>query len=666
MRSESAVGVFFWRNDLAAVLRERAAPAGAADPVVIVGSGPVGVRVAQELARHDPERPVVLYGAERSEPYNRVRLTSFLAGELDYDTLTRDLHLPESESLEKRYGCAVVAIARIARAVIDARGRTQPFGKLVLATGSRPYVPSIPGISRPNVFTFRDLDDAQRLFARSVRSRRTVVLGGGLLGLEAARAMRRYRTEVTVIEQEGRLMPRELDAEGAARLRTHVERLGIEVVTGDGVRRALGEERVQAVQLRSGRLIECDTVIVAAGIRPNIDLALRAGLAVGRGVRVDDRMCTSDPDIYAAGECAEHRGIVYGLAAPGLEQAAVAASQLAGMEATYRGSVSATRLKVLDLPVFSVGRVREGDKLDLARMRVHRGRDAYGKIVTERGRLIGAVAVGELPELGRLQEAVMRARRVMPWDSWRFARSGCLWPQTQGGVADWPDSIAVCNCTGVTRGQLGAALAAGCATADALARATGASTVCGSCKPLLAELAGSSGSLPPATGSKTLLAAGGAALFFVLLASIVSLPYAETVTKTWDAIWRESAWKQASGYTVLGLSVLALLLSIRKRFLKVGDFALWRAAHAVVAALCLAGLAAHTGGRLGANLDLFLIVSFLGVIALGAVAGGIVALEHRLGARAVRLRRAWTWAHLLLFWPVPVLLGVHVFKSYYF
>jgi nitrite reductase (NADH) large subunit len=651
---------------MAAVLKENAQPAAAADPVVIVGSGPVGVRVAQELQRRDPQIPVVLYGAERSEPYNRVRLTSFLAGELSWEALTRDLELPERANLEKRYGCAVVAIIRKARAVVDARGRTQRFGRLVLATGSRPYVPNIPGLSRPNVYTFRDFDDAQRLFARSVRSRCTVVLGGGLLGLEAARAMRRYNTEVLVIEQETRLMPRELDEEAAARLRAHVERLGIQVVTGDGVRRALGDERVQAVQLRSGRSIECDTVVVASGIRPNIDLALRSGLAVGRGIRVDDAMRTNDPDVFAVGECAEHRGVVYGLVAPGLEQAAVAASQIAGVEANYRGSVSATRLKVLDLPVFSIGRVREGDKLDLARMRTHRSSKAYGKLVTERGRLIGAVVVGELSDLGRVQEAVTRSRRVLPWQAWRFARSGSLWPKTQGGVADWPDAVAVCNCTGVTRGQLRLALAGGCATAEALAQKTGASTVCGSCRPLLAELAGSSAQAPPVGGSRTLLVAGAAALLLTLLACALAVPYSETVTQTWDVIWRESAWKQASGFTVLGLSVIALLLSLRKRLFSFGDFALWRVAHAVVAALALAGLAAHTGGRFGANLDLFLMSSFLGVIALGAVAGGVVALEHRLGARAVPLRRAWTWAHLIVFWPVPVLLCAHVLKSYYF
>jgi nitrite reductase (NADH) large subunit len=659
------VDVFFLGEELAAVLKEKPAPARA--PVVIVGSGPVGVRVAQELHRRDPAIPVVLYGAEKREPYNRVRLTSFLAGELAWDALTRDLALPQRANLEKRYGCAVAAIARHSRTVMDAWGRTQPFSRLVLATGSTPYVPNIPGIARPNVFTFRDFDDAQRLFARTVRSRRTVVLGGGLLGLEAARAMRRFNTEVVVIEQEARLMPQQLDEEGAARLRAHVERLGIEVITGNGVRRALGEERVEAVQLRSGRLIQCDTVIVAAGIRPSTELALRARLAVGRGIRVDDAMRTSDPEIYAVGECAEHRQVVYGLVAPGLEQAAVAASQIAGMDARYEGSLSATRLKVLDLPVFSIGRVGEGERLDLARASTYRSKGGYGKVVVERGRLIGAMAVGEVRDLGRLQEAVTRSRRVYPWQAWRFRRSGCLWPEVeQGSVAAWPDAVAVCNCTGVTRGQLGRAMAAGCASAEALAAATGASTVCGSCRPLLAELAGATAPVSPVRGHKALIGACLGALVLALLALAFTVPYPETVRQAWDAVWREGAWKQASGFTVLGLSAAALVLSLRKRLFSIGDFALWRVVHAVLAVLALVALAAHTGGRLGANLNLALTVSFLGVVVLGAVAGGIVALEHRLGARAPRLRRTWTWAHLLLFWPVPVLLGFHVLKSYYF
>jgi nitrite reductase (NADH) large subunit len=637
--------------------------------VVIVGSGPVGVRVAQDLQRRAAAQPVVLYGAEQREPYNRVRLSSFLAGEVNWQALTRDLALPAGGVLEKRLGCAVTSIDRKAKTVWDAAGRMQPYSRLVLATGSMPYVPQIEGIGLGGVHTFRDFDDAQRLFARRVRSRCAVVLGGGLLGLEAARAMRRFNTEVVVVEQEPRLMPQQLDDEAAALLRAHVERLGIRAITGDGVRRLFGRLRVEAAHLRSGRWIECDTVVVSAGIRPSVELALRAGLAVGRGIRVNDRMQTADPEIFAVGECAEHRDVVYGLVAPGLEQAAVAASVIAGGEARYLGSALATRLKVLDLPVFSIGRVKDGDKLDLARISTFRRNDCYGKVAIERGRLIGAIAVGPVPDVGRLQEAVTRHRRVSCWQRWRFSRSGSLWAaQELGGVAAWPDAVAVCNCTGVTRGDLGRALATGCASAEALAAATGASTVCGSCRPLLAELAGSPAAVPPARGWKALAGAGAAALLLTFLVVVSAIPYAATVQLpwSWDFLWRESFWKQASGYTVLALSLAALGLSLRKRLLKWGDFALWRLAHALLALLILGGLVVHTGARLGANLNFALMAAFLAVIALGAVAGGVVALEHRLGARGVRLRRAWTWAHLAVFWPVPVLLGVHVLKSYYF
>lgn len=664
---------FVWRARLAALLMEHAVPVATGRPTVIVGAGPVGVRVAQELARRAPHAPLILYGAEQREPYNRVRLSSLLSGELGWAALTSDLRLPEGGAFEKRLGCPVVSIDRATRTVRDAAGRAQAYGALVLATGSAPYVPDIPGVRAAGVFTFRDFEDAQTLFARSLRSRRTVVLGGGLLGLEAARAMRRFHTEVLVIEQDGHLMPQQLDPSASALLRTHVERLGIEVVTGDGARKLLGDARVSGVQLRSGRRIACDTVIVATGIRPRVELARAAGIGIRRGIRVNDRLRTSDPHIYAVGECAEHRDVVYGLVAPGLEQAAVAATLIAGGEARYFGSTLATRLKVLDFPVFSIGRVRSTDRLDLARQYVFRAGDgnAYGRLVVERGRLVGAIVVGDTGDIGRLQEAVMRNRRILPWQAWRFARTGSPWPEREmGSVLAWPEAAAVCNCTGVTRGQLGQALAAGCASAEALAAATGASTVCGACRPLLAELAGGSERAAPARGAKVLLAAGGAALGAALAAALFAVPYPSTVQMPWmwDVLWRESVWKQVSGYALLVLSLLALLLSLRKRIRRftLGDFAHWRSAHGVLAALTLAALAVHTGGRLGANLNFILAAMFLGLICAGSIAGGVVALEHRLGPRGGRLRRAWTWAHLLFSWPVPALLGMHVLKTYYF
>ncbi len=646
-------------------------PGTAPAPVVVVGAGPAGIRAAQELARRRPDQAIVIYGDEPSEPYNRVRLSSFLIGELDWQALTRDLALPKDAAIVTRYGCAVTVIDRENRTLHDSTGGVQVYSKLILALGSRPYVPDIPGIKLSGVYTFRDVRDVQHLLARRVRSRRTVVLGGGLLGLEAARAMQRFNTEVYVVEHQTRLMMRQLDEPAAAELLAHVRGLGIEVILGDGVRRVTGEPRVTGVQLRSERLIDCDTVIVATGIQPNIELARRAGIHVGRAIRVDDRMLTSDPDIQAVGECAEHRKRVYGFVAPGLEQAAVAAHHLAGGQTNYRGSMIAARLKVLDLPVFSMGPVTEEERLDLGREWHFRAPGIYRKIVTWRGQLAGAVTLGPCPELGRLQEGVIRGRHIWPWQLLRFLRTGSPWPDTQqDNVLAWPATATVCNCTGITRGQLSEAVTGGCRTVEALATRTGASTVCGSCRPLLAQLAGGAPG-GPERGWKWLLGAGGLALPLALaLGLVILIPYAETVQVPWqwDLLWRESFWKQVSGYSVLGLSVLLLLLSLRKRIrrFKLGDFPIWRVVHAVLGALTLAGLAVHTGGRLGSNLNFALIASFLGVVALGSMAGGVIALEHKLGAGAARLRRTWTWTHILLFWPIPMLLALHVFKTYYY
>ncbi len=639
--------------------------------MVIVGAGPVGMRMAQELWRRQPATPVVIYGDEASEPYNRVRLSSFLVGDISWQELTRDSALPAGANIETRYGCRVIAIDRARRCVRDATGFDQPYSRLVLASGSRAYVPDIPGIRLPGVYTFRDVSDAQRLFARRVRSRRTIVLGGGLLGLEAARAMQRFNTGVCVVEHYSRLMMRQLDATAASGLRAHVEAMGIEVVLDDGARRVLGDVAVSGIQLRSDRILECDTVVVATGISPNTELALAAGLPIGRGIKVNDRMQTADPDIYAVGECAEHRDRVYGIVAPGLEQATVAAHVIAGGSTRYAGSTLATRLKVLDLPVFSIGPATEEEKPDFARTWTWRDGNAYRKLVTYRGRLVGAITVGECADLSRLQEAAMRQRRIWPWQLLRFARSGALWAEEDAGsVLAWPAAAAVCNCTGVTRGDLGRAMADGCATVEALAARTGASTVCGSCRPLLAQLAGAAGPLAPERGWKTLLGSGGFALVAAVLLLLFAVPYAASVQVPWqwDVLWRDSFWKQVSGFTVLGLSVVLSALSLRKRIRRftLGAFPVWRVMHAVLGALTLVALAVHSGGRLGSNLNFTLMACFLGVVVLGATAGGIVALEHRLGSGAARLRRSWLWAHILMTWPIPVLLAFHVLKTYYF
>ena len=644
------------------------------EPVVVIGTGPVGVRATQELARRAPQMPVVVYGNEPALPYNRVRLSSLLAGEVRWSELVQGQELPTGPGIVVRLNCGVVSIDREQRVVHDAGGGIQRYSRLILATGSRPLIPEIPGIHQAHVYAFRALRDAERLAARRMRSRRTAVIGGGLLGLEAARAMQRFNTQVCVVEHAARLMPRQLDEAGAARLAGHVRGLGIEVLLGDPVRQVLGSGSVTGLRLRSGREIECDTLVVAAGIRPNTALAVEAGLAVGRGVRVNDFMQTSDPHIYAVGECAEHDGEVWGLIAPGLEQAAVAAHNVTGARGRYRGSSVASRLKVLDLPVFSMGAVNEYARLDLATELVHSDprTGTYRKIVTERGRIIGAIALGSFPEMSRVQEMILQGRLVMPLQRWRFRREGSLWPEQEpGSVKEWPAAAVVCNCTGVTRGEISRACAAGCRTAEEVAAATRASSVCGSCRPLVAELAGAAGPAQPVRGWKLLLGASGTALkAAAVIALVLAVPYAASVQGPWqwDLLWRDSFWKQVSGYSVLALCAALAVLSLRKRVPRftLGDFPLWRVAHALLGTLTLAGIAVHTGGRLGANLNFLLMAAFLGVVALGAMAGGVIALEHRLGEGAARLRRNWLWTHILVAWPIPVLLAFHVFKTYYF
>ncbi len=401
----------------------------ATPPIVIVGSGPVGMRVAAGLARTLPAGPRLVYGDEPCEPYDRARLSAFLAGELRWESLAIDPALLADPALERRFGCTVTAIDRDAHHVVDSRGRIQPYSKLILATGARPHVPKIPGITLEGVFTFRDFRDAQRLIARRARTRRTVVLGGGLFGLQAARAMRSSRVEVVVIEHSIGLMPRHLDPVAAGLLKVHVERSGVRVVLNTGVRSIYGDTRVAGLRLMSGEDIPCDTIILATGLRPRIELAIAAGIAVRTGIRVDDQLCTNDPDIYAVGECAEHRGVVYGLVDPGLEQAAVLTAVLAGEPGLYQGSTSGVDLKVSGLPVFSAGRVAPDELGDGDRELAFQGRGTarYCKVVLTRGRVSGALAIGAGFDTRRLQQAVLENARVHAWDRWRFALHGTLW-----------------------------------------------------------------------------------------------------------------------------------------------------------------------------------------------------------------------------------------------
>lgn len=642
--------------------------------IIVIGMGPVGIRAVQELLRFDGGLPIAIFGAERWKPYNRVRLSSLLAGQATLEDLDNELNFPEGSDVVQYDNCSVVAIDRAERTITDSLGRLHRYRKLILATGSRPRIPPIPNIRLPGVYTFRDLDDAEKLFARRARSRHAMILGAGLLGLETARAMQRAHTRVTVIDHSTHPMSRQLDAKAGERLREKLMDLGMGIILADGIEKVLGERQVEGVQLKSGRRLACDTIVLCAGIVPNIELAQKTGLSYGRGIQVNDFLQTADPDIYAVGECAEHRGKLYGIVAPGFEQAAVMARHLTGGKARYRGSTACASLKVVGHKVFSLGRVGEAEAGTPAKEYCFATPDVYRRLVVHRDRLVGVIALGDWPEQRRIQEALENRRRVWPWQLRRFVRTGYLWPQKEDqSVLHWPAQATVCNCTGVKRGQLDTAIKKqGCSTLSSLSAMTGAASVCGSCKPLLAQLLGGLAALEPVRGHKTLftialLCFASAAGFFLWPA----IPYGDTVQRLWewDVLWRDNFYKQLSGYALLGFSMGALLLSLRKRirWFCWGDFALWRILHVSVSALAVVTLVIHSGLRQGNQLNSYLMLSFTGLILTGALAGLLIATEHRLSASAARrLRSRLIWLHILLGWPLPVLLGFHIVKTYYF
>lgn len=644
--------------------------------IVIVGAGPVGMRFVEELASRKPGCAIVVYGGEPWEPYDRVRLSSYLAGDVVRDELLIETGHAETARIEFRYNCEVNRIDRHEKIIVDADGAAQKYSKLVLAVGSTPFVPRIGNSHYEGIYTFRTLAEADALHARKTRTSHTVILGGGLLGLETARAMQQYNTKITIVEHSKWLMYQQLDEQGAQCLQESVEAMGINVVPDDGVVSVVGNGRIEAVCLKSGKEILCDTLVIAAGIRPNLQLAKGAGLLCGKGIRVNDYLETNDENIYAIGECAEHDNAVYGLVKPGLEQAAVLADRITGGKARYLGSLGSARLKVINQSVFSSGRTGIYEESGVTVNEIvysSKDEDVYRKIRIFGNRIIGVISVGEWHESALVQEAIQEKRKIWFWQIVRFRAHGNIWGDAEDmDITTWPASAVVCSCTGVTQGRLSSAIDSGCETVACLKNRTGASSVCGSCQPLLAGMLGNESRVEAVRSWRSLLAMSALTLCLVVLFIFIwRVPYADTVQHEvqWDLLWRDSLYKQISGFTILGLFGIGLAISMRKRVAKinVGDYSIWRMAHVALGIGALVALVIHTGFRLGDEINFILMLNFLLLAVAGANASTVVATEHRMiPAMAKKQRKSWTWLHLLLFWPLPVLLGFHIAKTYYF
>ncbi len=640
-------------------------------PIVVVGSGPAGLRAAEALNQYLPDVSVLLYGKERWQPYNRIQLAMVISGDKEWKDLLLKPHIP---NVTQHLSRPVVAIDREQKSITDFSGTVQPYSKLILATGSLPYVPDIPGNGLKGVFVFRDMDDAIQLSECRKQAHKTVVIGAGLLGIEVAVSMLGSGSEVTVIESSDRLLSRQLDGAASLLLQQHLEQRGIQLKVLDKVINILGERQVSGVCLGSGETIACDSVIISTGIHPNTELARNAGLKVQRGVCVNDCMQTSDPDIFAIGECAEHNGRVYGLVGPGLEQASVAAQSIAGTGGSYRGSLMVTRLKLSCLQVFSLGEVAGAHRFDPAfRQCVYTNpqNNTYRALTLRHNQVVGGQVVGQWDEIYRLQELVGSQRKLASWQLLLFRLTGSPWlERSEQQVADWSETTIVCNCSGVTRGQLSAAIKQGCNRLSALSAATGAADVCGACKPLLAQMLGEQLQREPVYAADKLFVM---AVVVSLLGAMIqllpglALPASFFSVIPYDELWRNHQHKEISGYAMLIMLLLLAMIGLRKRSMRLtlGQYSLWRLLHVAGGLGLLLIFLLHTGGHMGSYLNHYLAISFVLLVLSGGLYALLLAREHKLKPLP-RLKNVLLWLHVLALWPLPLLLGFHIIQQYYF
>nr|ABO15881.1 assimilatory nitrate reductase electron transfer subunit [Streptomyces sp. UC 11065] len=463
--------------------------------VVIVGNGMAGHRVAQALvARGDGSR-ITLVGEEPRPAYNRVLLSSVLAGQADADAL----ELPDP-GVRACLGVRATALDTAARRVGLSDGTDLPYDALVLATGARPLIPPVPGLSLPDgspapgVATFRTLEDCAGI-ARLASSGPMAVLGGGLLGVEAARGLAGLGVDVTLVHPFGHPMESQLDAEAGAVLAGVLRGLGVRLLLGQGAAEwkpgapatSEGPGDPGRLTLTDGSTVRCSGVVVTAGVAPAVDLARAAGLAVRRGIVVDDRLAASAPGVYAVGECAEHRGVCHGLVGPCWEQADALAAVLTGSGGGYTGSRPVIRLKARDIDLAVMGRVpREPDDgTEVVRVS-DPARGRYGALALRADRVVGAVLLGLSEATGPVTH-LHDDRSPAPAD-----RFSLLLGRTGGAVtgspAALPNRALVCRCNGVTKSRLVEAWRSGARDPAALARTTWATTGCGGCADTVTEV----------------------------------------------------------------------------------------------------------------------------------------------------------------------------------
>ncbi|MGC2881853.1 NADPH-nitrite reductase [Bacillus subtilis] len=458
--------------------------------LVLVGNGMAGVRAIEEiLSVAKDEFQITIFGAEPHPNYNRILLSKVLQGDTDIKDITlNDWDWYEENNIQLYTNETVIKVDTENKTVITDADRIQAYDELILATGSVPFILPIPGADKKGVTAFRDIKDTDTMLAASKQYKKAAVIGGGLLGLEAARGLLNLGMDVSVIHLAPFLMERQLDATAGRLLQNELEKQGMTFLLEKQTEEIVGDDRVEGLRFKDGTSIEADLVVMAVGIRPNTTLGAESGIPVNRGIIVNDYMQTEIPHIYAVGECAEHRGIAYGLVAPLYEQAKVLAKHICGIETKpYGGSVLSTQLKVSGVEVFSAGDFNESEEKKA--IKVFDEQDGiYKKIVLRGNQIVGAVLFGDSSEGNRLFSMIQKEADIS-----ETSKISILQPLDQQAgtsiTAAMSDDEIICGCNGVSKGAIIQAIQEkGCSSTDEIKACTGASRSCGGCKPLVEEI----------------------------------------------------------------------------------------------------------------------------------------------------------------------------------
>ena len=457
----------------------------------MIGNGMAGVRTIEEILKQAPNAfEMTIFGNEPHPNYNRIQLSTVLQGDTSFpEIILNSWEWYENNHIHLFTGEAITRIDTEKKQVISDKGRVAEYDELIIATGSSSFILPVPGADKEGVTGFRDIQDCETMIKVSKQYKNAVVIGGGLLGLEAARGLLNLGMKVDVVHLMPDLMERQLDPTASAMLKRELESQGMNFLLEKQTAEIFGKDRVEGLRFSDGTEIEADLVVMAVGIKPNTSVAKESGITVNRGIVVDDHMMTSDSSVYAVGECAEHRGTVYGLVAPLYEQGKVLAAHISGIGSKpYEGSITGTQLKVSDVDLYSAGEIL--DSLSTKAIKVHNEFDGvYKKILIKENQIVGIVLYGDTKDSTRLYKMLSTQEDISGMTSVSLLHTGCGGGPEVSDVASMTADDLVCGCNGVTKGTIVDAITSlGLTTVEEVGSCTNAGRSCGRCKSLISDI----------------------------------------------------------------------------------------------------------------------------------------------------------------------------------